>query len=130
MNSRPQLIDASERTFALTLTLKQKNQVVTDRGVHYHKLTKQDCMHTAKRFQSKLNQFIFKHGATRHGRKLKYMVTVESDGVTKNYHLHYAIGGVPEHIKLDQFEQLVIKAKKYVREIDQQQTLVTVSEVD
>ena len=104
---------------ALTLTLKQNIVVTTDRGAYKRKLTRIDCERIAKRFTQKLNREVFgKRGADKFGHSLKYLPVVEGERSNKNLHLHFAIGGLPSHVKFSQFDRLVTNAKLNVEYID------------
>ena len=104
---------------ALTLTLKQTIVETTDRGTYKRKLTRIDCERIAKRFTQKLNREVFgKRGADKFGHSLKYLPVVEGERSNKNLHLHFAIGGLPSHVKLNQLDALVINAKLNVENID------------
>jgi hypothetical protein len=106
---------------ALTLTLKQIIVETTDRGTYKRKLTRIDCERIAKRFTQKLNREVFgKYAAEKGGKSLKYLPVVEGERSNKNLHLHFAIGGLPSHIKFNQFNELVTNAKLYVEHIDAQ----------
>ena len=97
---------------ALTLTLKQTIVETTDRGTYKRKLTRIDCERIAKRFTQKLNRQVFgKRNADKFGYTLKYLPIVEGERSSKNLHLHFAIGGLPSHVKFNQFDALVTKAK-------------------
>ena len=104
---------------ALTLTLKQTIVETTDRGTYKRRLTRTDCEHIAKRFTQKLDREIFGiRKAGRVGYTLKYLPIVEGERSNKNLHLHFAIGGLPSYVKLNEFENHVINAKMYVSYID------------
>ena len=104
---------------ALTLTLKQTIVETTDRGTYKRKLTRIDCERIAKRFTQKLNREVFgKYAAEKGGKSLKYLPVVEGERSNKNLHLHFAIGGLPSHVKFNQFNELVKKAKINVEHID------------
>ena len=104
---------------ALTLTLKQTIVETTERGTYKRKLTRIDCERIAKRFMQKLDRQIFgKRKAGRVGYTLKYLPVVEGERSNKNLHLHFAIGGWPSHIMLNQFDRLVTNAKLNVEYID------------
>lgn len=111
---------SSQYPIALTLTLKQTIAYTTPKGAVRRKINRQDCEQIAQRFIQKLNQQVFGHSAKRHGRKLKYLVVVEGERSKKNLHLHIAIGDFPSHVKLNQIDQLVTKAKLHVENIDEQ----------
>jgi hypothetical protein len=74
----------------------------------------------AKRFIKKLNREIYGHSAERHNLGLKYLVSIEGDGITKNFHLHLAIGDIPPHIKLNQMDRLIRNAKSRCDGLDDQ----------
>jgi hypothetical protein len=104
---------------ALTLTLKQTIVETTDRGTHKRKIKHADCERIAKRFIQKLNREVFgKYAAEKGGKSLKYLPVVEGERSNKNLHLHFAIGGLPSHVKFNQFDKLVTKAKLNVENID------------
>ena len=104
---------------ALTLTLKQTIVETTDRGTYKRKLTRIDCERIAKRFTQKLNREVFgKRGAEKFGHSLQYLPVVEGERSNKNLHLHFAIGGLPSHVKFNQFDRLVTNAKLNVEHID------------
>jgi len=106
---------------ALTLTLKQTLIEHTNHGTYMRKLKRLDCDIVAERFMQKLNREAFgKRGAEKYGLKLNYLAVVEGERSNKNLHLHFAVGGLPEHIKFNQFQQLVINAKSLVKEIDKE----------
>jgi hypothetical protein len=110
---------STEFHFALTLTLKQTIVETTDRGTYKRKITTADCEKIAKRFIQKLNRQVFgKRAADKYGHKLKYLAVVEGERSNKRLHLHMAIGNLPSHIKLNQFENLVSKAKLLVEHVD------------
>jgi len=104
---------------ALTLTLKQTIVETTGRGTYKRKLTRIDCEHIAKRFKQKLNREVFgKRGADKYGHSLKYLPVVEGERSNKNLHLHFAVGGLPSYVKLNQFDRLVTNAKLNVEHIE------------
>jgi hypothetical protein len=104
---------------ALTLTLKQTIVENTERGTYKRKLTRIDCERIAKRFIQKLNREVFgKRGADKFGLSLKYLPVVEGERSNKNLHLHFAIGGLPSHVKFNKFDRLVTNAKLYIEYID------------
>ena len=111
---------SSQYPIALTLTLKQTIAYTTPKGTVRRKINRQDCEQIAQRFIQKLNQQVFGHSAKRHGKHLKYLVVVEGERSKKNLHLHMAIGDIPNHVKLNQIDQLVTKAKLLVENIDEQ----------
>jgi hypothetical protein len=99
---------------ALTLTLKQTIVETTDRGTYKRKLTRIDCERIAKRFTQKLNREVFgKYAAEKGGKSLKYLPVVEGERSNKNLPLHFAIGGLPSHVKFNQFNELVIHVHNY-----------------
>lgn len=105
---------------ALTLTLKQVISYSTPKGTVRRKISRQDCEQIAERFIQKLNQQVFGHSAKRYGKRLKYFVVVEGERSKKNLHLHMAIGDIPNHVKFNQIDQLVTKAKLLVENIEEQ----------
>jgi len=111
---------AKEFPLALTLTLKQTIVENTPNGNVRPAITKQDCERITERFQQKLNIAIFGHAAKRHGKTLKYLPVVEGERSGKHLHLHFAIGNLPKHVKLNKFDALVCEAKKYVEHVDEQ----------
>lgn len=111
---------ANEFPLALTLTLKRTIVEETPKGTVRRAITKQDCERITQRFQQKLNFIVFGHAAKRHGKTLKYLPVVEGERGGKNLHLHFAIGNLPKHVKLNKFDALVCEAKKYVEDVDEQ----------
>jgi hypothetical protein len=110
---------SKELPLALTLTLKQTIIETTDRGTYKRKITRIDCERIAKRFTQKLNRQVFgKRGADKFGKSLRYLPVVEGERSSKNLHLHFAIGGLPSHVKLNEFDALVTNAKLNVEYID------------
>ncbi len=104
---------------ALTLTLKQTIIETTYRGTYKRKLTRSDCERIAKRFTQKLNRGVFgKYAAEKGGKSLKYLPVIEGERSNKNLHLHFAIGGLPSHVKFNEFDALVNQAKINVEYID------------
>lgn len=108
-----------EYPIALTLTLKQTIIEKTPNGTVYRSITKQDCERITQRFQQKLNFAVFGNAAKRYGKTLKYLPVVEGERSGKALHLHFAIGNLPKHIKFNQLNALVCKAKKFVEHIDE-----------
>jgi hypothetical protein len=105
---------------ALTLTLKQTIVEETLKGNVRRSITKADCERITQCFQQKLNFAVFGHAAKRHGKTLKYLPVVEGERSGKNLHLHFAIGGLPDHVRFNQFDSLVCEAKKHVPHVDEQ----------
>ena len=106
---------------ALTLTLKQTIVEDTTQGTVRHSITKQDCERIAQQFQRKLNRAVFgKRAADRYGKSLRYIPIVEGERSRKALHLHFAIGNLPPHKKLNELETLVRQAKKHTRHLDEQ----------
>lgn len=111
---------ANDFPLALTLTLKQTIVEETPSGTVRRKLTKLDCERITQRFQQKLNRAVFGKAAERYGKTLRFLPVVEGERSGKNLHLHFAIGGLPEHVKFNQFDALVCEAKKHVQNVDEQ----------
>lgn len=111
---------SSEYPLALTLTLKQTISEQTAFGTNKHSITRLDCERIAKRFIQKLNKEIYGNSAKRHNKSLKYLVIVEGERTYKQLHLHMAIGDLPKHVRFNEFEGLVKKAKVRIEEIDTQ----------
>ncbi len=105
---------------ALTLTLKQTNLVKNNNGVYIQKLNINEIRRIAKHFTQKLNQQVFGSSAKRYGKGLKYLVVVEGERTGKNLHLHMAIGDLPSHVKWNEVDGLVRKAKLRIAELDEQ----------
>jgi len=106
---------------AITLTLKQVITEETQRGLRFSKINKSDCEKIAKRFTQKLNREVFgKRQAEKYGKGLSYITVVEGEKSNKHLHLHFAVGGIPKHIKYNQINKLVYEAKNNVRNIDEQ----------
>ena len=110
-----------EFPLSLTLTLKQTIVEKNDRGTYKRKLTRDDCERIAKRFTQKLNREVFgKYAAEKGGKSLKYLPVVEGERSNKHLHLHLAVGGLPSHVRFNQFDTLVTNAKLHVEHIDVQ----------
>jgi hypothetical protein len=78
-----------------------------------------DCERIAKRFMQKLNREVFgKRCAEKFGHTLRFLPVVEGERSCKHLHLHFAIGRLPGHVKFNQFDKLVTKAKLNVEQID------------
>ena len=107
-------------TVAVTLSLKQSFKVVTDKGTYYKRLDRDDCKWIAERFKKKLNQAVFGNAAKRFNKSLKFLISVEGGAGGLNLHLHMVIGEFPRHIKWNEIEELVIKAKNKVAEINKE----------
>lgn len=105
---------------ALTLTLKQTMLIKCDKGTYLKKLTRSDCDTIAESFAKKLNKVVFKNAAIRYGKKLNYLVVVEGERSCKKLHIHIALGNLPTHIRFNEVNDLVKKAKKLVGELDEQ----------
>jgi hypothetical protein len=104
---------------SLTLTLKQTIVEKNDRGEYRRTLKREDCERIAKRFIQKLNRQVYgKYAADKCGKSLKYLPIVEGERSNKHLHLHFAIGGLPSHVKFNQFDTLVTNAKLQVENID------------
>lgn len=126
--TKPTLKDEVENWFvsisknyplALTLTLKQTNKVVSTKGVAFMAVTTSECRCIAKRFIKKLNRQVFgKRAAEKYGKKLNVIPVVEGDGINKRLHLHFAIGGLPNHITQDDFERKVEIGRQLVAGLD------------
>jgi hypothetical protein len=111
---------SSEYPLALTLTLKQAVSQKTAFGAYKRCITRIDCERIAQRFIQKLNKEIFGNSAKRHNKSLKYLVVIEGERTFKQLHLHMAIGNLPKHVRFNEFDGLVKKAKIRVEEIDTQ----------
>lgn len=110
---------SKEFPLSLTLTLKQTIVENNERGVYRRTLKREDCERIAKRFMQKLNRQVFgKYAADKCGKSLKYLPVVEGERSNKHLHLHFAIGGLPSHVKFNQFDTLVTNAKLQVEYID------------
>ena len=108
-----------EFPLSLTLTLKQTIVEKYDRGTYKRKLTRDDCERIARRFTQKLNREVFgKYAAEKGGKSLKYLPVVEGERSNKHLHLHFAVGGLPSHVRFNQFDKLVTNAKLHVEHID------------
>ena len=112
---------SKEFPLSLTLTLKQTIVEKNDRGTFKRKLTRDDCERIARRFTQKLNREVFgKYAAEKGGKTLKYLPVVEGERSNKHLHLHFAVGGLPSHVRFNQFDTLVTNAKLHVEHIDVQ----------
>ena len=110
-----------EFPLSLTLTLKQTIVEKNDRGTYKRRLTRDDCERIDKRFTQKLNREVFgKYAAEKGGKSLKYLPVVEGERSNKHLHLHFAVGGLPSHVRFNQFDTLVTNAKLHVEHIDVQ----------
>jgi hypothetical protein len=107
-------------TVAVTLSLKQSVKVVTDKGTYYKRLDRDDCKWIAERFKKKLNQAVYGNAAKRFNKSLRFLPSVEGGAGGMNLHLHMVIGEFPGHIKWNEIEALIIKAKNKVAEINKQ----------
>jgi hypothetical protein len=103
---------------ALTLTIKQSNLVLNNKGAYIQKLNKAEVERIAKHFTQKLNQQVFGSSAKRYGKGLKYLVVMEGERTGKNLHLHMAIGNLPSYVKWNAVDGLVRNAKLKVPELD------------
>ena len=112
---------SAQYPLTLTLTIKQAVEERNIRGCRSRALTRQDCEQVAKRFMQKLNRQVFgRYAAEKGGKSLLFIPVLEGERSNKNLHLHFAIGGLPNHIKFNQFESLVCEAKKQVSQIDRE----------
>ena len=111
---------AFQGTVAVTLTLKQSFKVVTNYGTYYKRLDRDECQRIAGRFKKKLNQLVYGNAPKRHQKTLKFLVSVEGGAGGLNLHLHMTIGEFPAHIKLNEIEGLIFKAKNKVAEINKE----------
>ena len=110
-----------EFPLSLTLTLKQTIVEKNNSGTYKRKLTRDDCERIARRFTQKLNREVFgKYAAEKGGKSLKYLPVVEGERSNKHLHLHFAVGGLPSHVRFNQFDTLVTNAKLHVEHIDVQ----------
>lgn len=105
---------------ALTLTLKQVLTELRPNGTAIYRISEDNCKRIAQRFIQKLNREVFGKASERFNLGLKYLVSIEGDGISKNFHLHLAIGNLPEHIRFNQIERLVKNAKSRCEGIDEQ----------
>ena len=112
---------SADYPIALTLTLKQTLTEQTPFAIRKRSLTKKDAVKLAERFTQKLNREVFgRRGADKKDKSLKYVCVLEGERSNKNLHLHFAIGGLPKSIKLNQFPAIVVAAKSNVEHIDTQ----------
>lgn len=111
---------AFKGNIALTLTLKQSLSIASANGTFNKRLDRDDCHRIARRFKKKLNQLIYGNAVKRHQKSLQYLISVEGGSSGMNLHLHMTIGGFPEHVKLNEIENLIIKAKNKIAEIDEE----------
>lgn len=110
---------SKEFPLALTLTLKQTITETNNRGTYKRSLTRADCERIARRFTQKLNRQVFgKYAADKCGKSLRYLPVIEGERSHKNLHLHFAIGGLPSHVRFNQFDTLVTNAKLNVEHVD------------
>ena len=110
---------SKEFPLALTLTLKQTVTETNNRGTYKRSLTREDCERIARRFTQKLNRQVFgKYAADKCGESLRYLPVIEGERSNKHLHLHFAIGGLPSHVKFNQFDTLVTNAKLQVENIE------------
>jgi hypothetical protein len=114
---------AFKGTVALTLTFKRSFKVVSERGIYYKRIDHEECHRIAKRFKKKLNQLVYGNALKRHQKSLQFLPAVEGGAGGLNLHIHMVIGDFPEHVKFNQIEDLIIKAKNKVAEIDKQYEL-------
>jgi len=106
---------------ALTLTLKQFIEIKNDKGTYFKKIDKDDIRRVATHFQHKLNKQVFGcRGAKKYKKSLKYLVVIEGERTHKNLHIHMAIGDLPDYVKWNEINRLVINAKSSVVELDEQ----------
>ena len=105
---------------ALTLTLNQVVSELRPNGIVIYRIKKEDCERIARRFIKKLNRQAFGNSAERYDLSMKYLVSIEGNGVDKNFHLHMAIGSIPSHIKFNQMDRLIMDAKLRCDGINQQ----------
>jgi len=110
--------DQFKGTVALTLTLKQSVTVVTNCGTYIKRLDREECHKIARRFKKKLNQMVYGNAPRRHQKSLQFLISVEGGAGGLNLHLHMTIGEFPSHIKLNEIEALIIKAKNKIVEIN------------
>jgi hypothetical protein len=109
----------NELCVAVTLTLKQSWEVKTDKGVFIQRINRQECVRVARHFKRKLEHEIFGNAARRYNKRLKWLTVLEGERTNKNLHLHIATN-MPKHIKWNEIDGLVTKAKCYVKELDTQ----------
>lgn len=107
-------------TIALTLTLKQSFRVVTNSGTYIKRLDRDECQKIAGRFKKKLNQLVYGNAPKRHHKSLQFLPSVEGGAGGLNLHLHMAIGDFPPHIKFNEIQNLIIKAKNKIDEINKE----------
>ena len=106
---------------AVTVTLRQTYPIHTPVATRHIKLTRQDAEHAAQRFIMKLNREVFGvRAAEKYGKKLSYLPVLEGANGHKNMHLHFAIGGLPNHVNYLQMKSLIINAIQKVPLFDEQ----------
>lgn len=105
---------------AVTLSLKQSFEVVTNYGTYNKRLDRDECKRIARNFQKKLNQLAYGNAAKKYQKSLKYLISVESGSGGLNLHLHMVIGEFPQHIKLGEIERLILRAKNKVPEMNKE----------
>ncbi len=105
---------------ALTLTFKQVIEIKNDFGTYYKKIGEDDIKRIVEHFQHKLNKQAYGSSAKRYGKGFDYIVAIEGKISCKNLHVHMAIGNLPEHVRFNQFDEMVRNAKVSVCELDKQ----------
>jgi len=107
-------------TVAVTLSLKQSFEVVTNYGIYRKRLDRDECKRIARNFKNKLNQLVYGNAAKKYQKSLEYLISVEGGAGELNLHLHMVVGEFPEHIKLNEIEELILKAKNKVPEMNKE----------
>ena len=131
VNQRQQIQEWLLRDFsdqlpvALTLTLKQHLSYMTNHGLLHVQLDKYLCAVIAERFIQKLNRQVFgRRQADKKAKSLSYLVVLEGGGRDskrgKDFHLHLAMGGLPDGLDFWKLRPKVARAHSLVPELNQQ----------
>lgn len=104
------LKDADQYTHAVTLTLKPKISVMTDKGLYFQTLTTSEAQKNFAHFIKRLNCALFGNAAKRYGKSVTVLPVLEANGQAQLLHYHCAMGQFPDHLPPAAIPQCIANA--------------------
>jgi hypothetical protein len=101
---------ADANSYAVTLTLKPKRRVITEKGTYWERLTEIEARNNFHFFLLRLNHNIFGKAAKRYGKTVSALPVLEGDGRHTLLHYHCALGNFPSHVPLYAIAPLITSA--------------------
>lgn len=96
-------------THALTLTMKQRRSVMTQRGEVWERLTNYNASVNLRHFINRLNGALYGNAAKRErgGKSIRILGALESGTTGGNLHYHCVIGRLPEWMTEKEHDGLI-----------------------